>query len=296
MPLNKYFNELENLEKKQQNIYAITIIILAILSLVENSIYKQCHSVIIYILLAHIYILYYSLPQKSISFFLCIIGFTAFTVCYLASFYKLDSIYLVFISVEFALGALYNVTKSKLILLFTVALIILLPFIGYIVNIEHLTGKWKSILRFSISTFDWIIISIIVLTKVHFIRLKNDLRIKYSKVSNEVDDDVDENLTENIDAQMLDELIQLAYKNHLSFIVKFKEYYPLFTMKVEELAPNIVIAEFEVIALLKLNFTTKEIAVVTNSTVRSIESKKYRIRKKLSIPSSMDMSMFFSRF
>ncbi len=57
MPLNKYFNELENLEKKQQNIYAITIIILAILSLVENSIYKQCHSVIIYILLAHIYIL-----------------------------------------------------------------------------------------------------------------------------------------------------------------------------------------------------------------------------------------------
>lgn len=291
MSLNKYFNELDNLEKKQQNIYAITIIILAILSLVENSIYKQYHSVIIYILLAHIYIIYYSIPQKSISFFLGIIGFTAFTVCYLASFYKLDSIYLVFISVEFALGALYNITKNKLILLLTVALIILLPFIGYIVDIEHLTGSWETVLRFSISTFDWIIISIIILTKVYFIRLKNDLRIKYSKASDENKNEI----TENIDAQMLDELIQIAYKNHLSFIIKFKEYYPLFTMRIEELAPNIVIAEFEVIALLKLNFTTKEIAIVTNSTVRSIESKKHRIRKKLSIPSGMDMSMFFSR-
>lgn len=291
MPLNKYFNELDNLEKKQQNIYAITIIILTILSLIENSIYKQCHSIIIYILLAHIYMIYYSLPQKSISFFLCIIGFTAFIVCYLASFYKLDSIYLVFINVEFALGALYNVTKSKLIFLLTAALIIVLPFIIYIVNIEHLTSKWEPILRFSISTFDWIIISIIILTKIYFVRLKNDLRIKYSKASDENKNEI----AENIDAQMLDELIQIAYKNHLSFIIKFKEYYPLFTLKIEELAPNIVIAEFEVIALLKLNFTTKEIAIVTNSTVRSIESKKHRIRKKLSIPSGMDMCMFFSR-
>ncbi len=57
MPFKKYIYDLENLEKKQQNTYALTIIILSILSIVRDSIYNEYHSIIIYILLLHIYII-----------------------------------------------------------------------------------------------------------------------------------------------------------------------------------------------------------------------------------------------
>lgn len=295
MPLNKYLYELDELEKKQQNIYAIIIIILAILSVIENNTYKEYHFIIICILLIHIYIIYCSCSKKSISLLFCIIGLTVFIISHLVSFYKLESIYLFFIGIEFAFGALYKVTKNKFILFPIIIIIIILPFLHLIIDIDLFTTKRNPVIRFLTGTFDWIIASVLIITKVFFMRLKSDLRTEYNKDWEEFQKKYIRENKENIETSKLDELVHIARTNHLSFIIKFKEYYPVFSKEIETMMPNIVITEFEVIALLKLNFTTKEIARATNSTVRAIESKKYRIRKKLQIPSDMDMSVFFSK-
>ncbi|MEF9478878.1 hypothetical protein OWR28_15180 [Chryseobacterium sp. 1B4] len=45
--------------------------------------------------------------------------------------------------------------------------------------------------------------------------------------------------------------------------------------------------------MLKLHFTSKEIASYTLVQHRSVQQKKYRIRKKLNIPKETDIYHFF---
>lgn len=111
-------------------------------------------------------------------------------------------------------------------------------------------------------------------------KLKNDelIRIRsYQSINNE-----------------LDIIIDLAIKNDPSFLKKFELTYPDFIQKITSINPGIVSSELELCAYAKLNFTTKEIAIYTNSTIRSIESKKYRIHKKLNINSDSDMNIWMN--
>ena len=97
----------------------------------------------------------------------------------------------------------------------------------------------------------------------------------------------------NSKSQMtLEELVNLARKSSPTFLPSFLRYFPSFEKSIQSLAaPNkIVKSEMLVCAYMKLNFDTKEIARYSNSSVRSIESKKYRIRKKLSLSGDEDLS------
>lgn len=95
-------------------------------------------------------------------------------------------------------------------------------------------------------------------------------------------------------AKELEELYQLAFENNLAFIQKFRYHFPIFYKNITTTYPNWTSNELEVCLLLKLNFSTKEIAQITNSSIRSIESKKYRIRKKMEIPSQQDISVWLN--
>jgi len=93
----------------------------------------------------------------------------------------------------------------------------------------------------------------------------------------------------------IETVIDLAIKNDASFVNKLKLIYPEFFQKIITLCPNIIAGELELCAYLKLNFTTKEIAIYTKSTVRAIEAKKYRLRKKLNIDSNLDISIWMNK-
>lgn len=84
------------------------------------------------------------------------------------------------------------------------------------------------------------------------------------------------------------DLIELIYlienKNH-AFFIKFSSVYSPFLKRINTKHPEINKNELEVCAYIILNYSTKDIARYTKSSVRSIESKKYRIRKKLNINS-----------
>ena len=93
----------------------------------------------------------------------------------------------------------------------------------------------------------------------------------------------------------LKEIVQLAVDNNPAFLIKFNEFDPEFNDKLLAIAPTLVASEIEFCALLRLNFETKEIARYTKTSVRAAEGKKYRIRKKLNIPSDQDINVWMTR-
>ncbi|TJZ53163.1 hypothetical protein FAZ15_17540 [Sphingobacterium olei] len=91
----------------------------------------------------------------------------------------------------------------------------------------------------------------------------------------------------------IQELIELANNRNPIFFTKFNQYFPEFSRQLMTVSSfKLVAKEIEICAMLILNFDTKEIAYYTNSTTRSVESRKYRIRKKLQVPSSEDLTLW----
>gem|GEM_PF-5475238 len=87
----------------------------------------------------------------------------------------------------------------------------------------------------------------------------------------------------------IDELMQFAMSSNPGFFTKFKEIHPDFISKITAIAPNMLLSELRFCALIKLGFTAPEIATYTKSTIRSVESRRYRLRKKMNLPSDIDL-------
>ncbi len=90
------------------------------------------------------------------------------------------------------------------------------------------------------------------------------------------------------------ELIQLAKENNPEFLTRFNEYYPRFSEELLKVSP-LKISEIRFCAYIYLNFSTKEISDYTFTSVRTVQTKKYNLRKKLNIPSDMDIYVWFSK-
>lgn len=91
------------------------------------------------------------------------------------------------------------------------------------------------------------------------------------------------------------ELHQLAITNNPIFLSEFRSVFPDFEAKLLELAPNMIISELEICAFIKLNISTKEIASYTKSSIRAVEGKKYRIRKKLALDKEVDLYVYINK-
>lgn len=104
-----------------------------------------------------------------------------------------------------------------------------------------------------------------------------------------------EELKNHVKIKMLKEVIELAQKNDSSFLMKFKELYPDFISTLLKINPDLENSELAFCAMLKLNFSSKEIADYTFVQHRSVQQKKYRIRKRLNIPGEEDIYDFFGR-
>lgn len=113
------------------------------------------------------------------------------------------------------------------------------------------------------------------------------------KISEEINSREDNNLT--APGKSVGHLIDLAYKNNHSFYIAFLEAFPDFADKLMSINPSMKNTDIEFCAYIKLNLDTKQIAVLKNMSVRAVEGKKYRIRKKLNISSEENMYIWFSK-
>ena len=92
------------------------------------------------------------------------------------------------------------------------------------------------------------------------------------------------------------EIIELARKNDPSFLNRFQELYPEATRRMLQKHNNLSRSELILCAMIFLNFTTKEIAANTFVERRTVETKKYRLKKKLDLPDNVSLDYYISTF
>ncbi len=92
-----------------------------------------------------------------------------------------------------------------------------------------------------------------------------------------------------------EEVIELAKKNDMVFFTKFTALYPGFVPALQKINPDLKRSELIFCAMLKLNFSSKEIANITGVLHTSVQKRKNKIRKRLHIPSETDLYFFFDQ-
>lgn len=85
-------------------------------------------------------------------------------------------------------------------------------------------------------------------------------------------------------------LITLAKNNNAEFLTLFNELYPEFVESLKAINPKIRSSELEFCAMTFLNFSTKNIAEYTSVTIRAVQVRKNRLRKKFNIASDIDFN------
>lgn len=199
--------------------------------------------------------------------------------------------YLSYISLTTAIGYFFTYSKDKLII-FT---IISSYMIFFLINIltgyslfpfihQHLSPEKE----LCINIYKVLEVSVFIFVGIYFINRKEQIMIKYFMEKERLNE-----MIKKTDKLVFSEdLYQLAINQNTLFITYFKSQFPDFFNNMLKGHPNIISSELEVCALMKLNLTTKEIARATNSTVRAVENKKYRIRKKLNISTETDINLY----
>lgn len=85
------------------------------------------------------------------------------------------------------------------------------------------------------------------------------------------------------------QLMELLEKRDPAFMFTFEQVYPDFSQKLLAKNNDLQQSELEFCALLKMKLSTKEIAKLSFIETRTVQNKKYRLRKKLDIPHNVDI-------
>lgn len=76
------------------------------------------------------------------------------------------------------------------------------------------------------------------------------------------------------------------------FLIKFEEKNANFFTHLKACYPELTSTDLRLCACLKLNMDTKEIASLMNATVRSVENRRYRLRKKMGLTPEQNLNEF----
>lgn len=93
---------------------------------------------------------------------------------------------------------------------------------------------------------------------------------------------IDNSINSEHDWEMFEHLFDQA---HQDFFKRLKQVYPELTMH-----------DFRLCAYLRLNLSSKEIAPLLNISVRGVEEKRYRLRKKLNLRADQNLTDFIMEF
>lgn len=89
---------------------------------------------------------------------------------------------------------------------------------------------------------------------------------------------------------IFDEIVEMAKQDNPDFLTKFSEVYPELISRLKTGFPELTTSQLKLLAFCYLNFSTKDIAIYTQTTIRSVQTTKYRVRKILRIDSDIDLN------
>lgn len=90
------------------------------------------------------------------------------------------------------------------------------------------------------------------------------------------------------------EVLELAKENNPHFLKRFQEVYPEFHKNILKINPNLKSTELSLSAYISLGFSNKEIADYTFKSIRTIESNRYNLRKKLNLSTEIDLYVWLN--
>ncbi|MDN5481837.1 MAG: hypothetical protein L0G30_09700, partial [Chryseobacterium sp.] len=99
-------------------------------------------------------------------------------------------------------------------------------------------------------------------------------------------------IANNLTEENINEIMKLAQKDDPFFLDKFQFFFPDFFSRLDHIGSKLILSDQHLCAMMRLNLDTKQIATYTNTTIKSVESKKYRLRKKLNIPSDIEITQW----
>jgi DNA-binding CsgD family transcriptional regulator len=109
---------------------------------------------------------------------------------------------------------------------------------------------------------------------------------------------LNKNEKESLDSQELKKLLRsLAEEEKLNdeweqFSIHFNNVHGDFLVKLSEKYPTLKAHELKLCAYLRMNLSSKEIAQLMSISVRGVEISRYRLRKKLNIPTETNLFQF----
>lgn len=139
----------------------------------------------------------------------------------------------------------------------------------------------------NVKTILFSLLGMLVITLVGFGTKKFYLKNKKNKV---IISKLSSEENPQLNSNSISHLTNLALNNDPSFYLTFLDIYPHFGKNLLKINPLIKTSDIEFCAYIKLNLETKQIATLKKMSVRAVEGKKYRIRKKLDI--SVDENMY----
>lgn len=89
-------------------------------------------------------------------------------------------------------------------------------------------------------------------------------------------------------------LVNLVKEDINTFYIEFEKNYPSFQVILKEKYPELNLSDINFCSLIKMKFDIKQIATYTNTTLRSVESRRYRIRKKMQLQGQDDLYIIIS--
>ncbi len=120
----------------------------------------------------------------------------------------------------------------------------------------------------------------LVIQEIHDLMLKQNIKLSTRKKLEEIIQQLRPLKTE---------------KEWEEFRAYFEEVHPSFYSNLKKAAPDLSLIEQKVCAYLRLGLSTKEIASITFRQVRSVESTRFRIRKKLGLTASSNLYGFLEK-
>lgn len=139
------------------------------------------------------------------------------------------------------------------------------------------------------------ILSVVVLLVLSYFLFRNIKKHPKINKTNTVSDHIDYN---QLDSHQSDDdyLLDLAEEDISEFTAAFKTIYPKFHQSLMSAHPDLTVSDLSLCYMAFLDIPTRDIAKYSSIEVRSVQTKRSRVRKKMNLPTEVDFKEYLHSF
>lgn len=121
---------------------------------------------------------------------------------------------------------------------------------------------------------------------------QSEFRVKLLETTKEVYDHLDDTGKESVKTVLRNLESNIDQSAWHEFETRFEQVHEVFFVQLQKLFPDLTPNDRRICAFLKLDMSTKDIALLTHRSPRSIESARYRLKKKFGLGKEEDILTF----